>query len=171
MPEHLQHRGFPSTAQSVISFCLLMIVCLCGCRFFPESMFDLAPESRLPRWFTLPKGLSRADVTVTMYCYVGPMGRSSTLWLLDRNGNTLAKVNTVTEGLEPHYFGNDKKNAYGGYDQPDEGYPAYEIEAANGITEVTEFKRMEPVFYINDDPQVWAKLALVASPKGTPAQN
>jgi hypothetical protein len=143
---------------------LLMIVCLRGCRFFPESMFELAADSRLPHWFMLPKGLKRADVMVTMYCYIGPSGRSSTLWLLDKNGTTLAKVNTVTEGLEPHYFGSAKKNAEGGYDRPEEGYPAYEVETANGITEVTEFKRMEPVFYVTDDPEVKAKLGLAVSP-------
>ena len=135
---------------------VLIAVCLCGCRFFPESMFQLAPESRLPRWFTVPKGLSRGDVTVTMYCYVGPLGRSSTFWLLDRNGNTLSKVNTVTEGLQPHEFEDAKA-----------GYRAYEIETGNGFTEVTEFRQMEPVFYINDDPQVRKKLGL-ASPKKAP---
>jgi hypothetical protein len=84
-----------------------------------------------------------------MYCYVGPLGRSSTFWLLDKKGNTLAKVKSVTEGREPHEFENAK-----------EGYPAYEIETGNGITEVTEFKRMEPVFYITDDPEVKLKLGL-----------
>ncbi len=130
-------------------------------------MFNLAPESRLPRWFTLPKGLSRADVTVTMYCYNGSLGRSSTFWLLDKNGNTLAKVETVTQGLEPHYFGNAKRNAYGGFDKPEESYPAYEIETANGITDVTEFRRMEPVFYITDDSAVLAKLGLATGPEKT----
>jgi hypothetical protein len=130
-------------------------------------MFDLAPESRLPRWFTLPKGLSRADVTVTMYCYVGPTRRSSTFWLLDKNGNTLDKVNTVTEGDEPHVFGNAKKNRYGGYDQSSEMYPVYDIETANGISEVIENKQMEPIFYVSDDPQVRKKLGL-ASPNNAP---
>lgn len=134
-------------------------------------MFELAPGSRLPKWFTLPSGLSRTDVTVTMYCYVGPLGRSSTFWLSDKNGKTLAKVNTVTQGLEPHYLGSDKRNAYGGYDDPKAAYPAYEVETANGITEVTEFKRMEPVFYVTDDPSVRAKLGLAASPIKARTQN
>src|ERR1700722_9671378 len=97
-----------------------MLMCLWGCRFFPESMFDLAPASRVPRWFTIPKGLSRADITVTMYTYIGSSGRSSTLWLSDKNGHTLAKVEAVTEGLEFHAFGNAKKNEEGGYDRPSE---------------------------------------------------
>ena len=153
MAERTQHREFPSTAQCII--CILMIVCCWGCRVFPESMFELAPESRLPRWFTLPKGLSRADVTVSMYCYVGPLGRSSTFWLLDKHGNALAKVHAVTEGLKPHYLGTE----------------AYEIETTNGITEVIEFKQMEPIFYVSDGPSMTDKPGLADSPNRPPTQN
>jgi len=39
----------------------------------------------------------------------------------------------------------------------------YEIETVNGISEVTEFKQMEPVFYINDDPDIRVKLGLAAN--------
>ena len=49
-----------------------MIVLLCGCRFFPESQFELAPDSRLPKWFPLPTNLSREDVTVQMSYYSEP---------------------------------------------------------------------------------------------------
>ena len=133
-------------------------------------MFDLAPVSRIPRWFTIPRGLSRADVTVTMYTYISSLGRSSTFWLLDKNGNTLAKVEAVTEGREFHVFGNAKKNAEGGYDHPSEMYPIYEIETANGITEVLEFKRMEPVFYVTDDATVKSKLGLLANPNSLPTE-
>ncbi len=105
-----------------------------------------------------------------MYRYSEPSSRSSTFWLLDRNGKTLAKINTVTQDLEPHVFGSAKKNAEGGYDQPSEMYPVYEIETANGITEVIEFRRMEPVFYVNDDPEVRTKLGLVAKPNGSAAK-
>ena len=37
-------------------------------------------------------------------------------------------------------------------------YPSYEVLTANGITEVIEHRRMEPVFYISDDPEVRRKL-------------
>jgi hypothetical protein len=169
-PSHAAALALParSALLEVPIIYVLMIVCLCGCRFFPEAEFELAPESRLPRWFTLPKGLSRTDVTVTMDSYIGPMGRSSAFWLLDKKGNTLAKVNSVMEGEEPHVFGNGKKNKYGGYVNPLEAYPAYEIETANGITEVIEHKQMEPVFYISDDPEVRRRLGLIAGSNNPP---
>jgi hypothetical protein len=37
-----------------------------GCEYFPESTFELASESRLPKWIALPPGLTRADVSITM---------------------------------------------------------------------------------------------------------
>lgn len=49
-----------------------MILLLCGCRFFPEAQFELVPDSRLPKWFTLPTDLSREDVSVQMSYYVEP---------------------------------------------------------------------------------------------------
>ena len=36
--------------------------------------------------------------------------------------------------------------------------PAYEIITVNGITEIIEYRKMEPVFYITDDPAVWKEL-------------
>jgi hypothetical protein len=126
--------------------CLLLAVLFFVIRSTPESSFDLAPESRIPAWFTIPKGLSRADVKVTMDCYIDSSGRSSVFRLLDKNGKTLAKVNTITEGLQPHYFGNTKRNKWGGFDDPTAAFPLYEVDTANGIAEVTEQKRMEAVF-------------------------
>jgi hypothetical protein len=55
-------------------FYLLMLVSFWGCNYFPESRFELAPDSRLPNWFTLPENLSRADVTVRMSYYIEPCG-------------------------------------------------------------------------------------------------
>jgi hypothetical protein len=57
----------------------LMLVCFCGCSSCPESEFELAPDSRLPKWFTLPKYLSRADVTVQMSYYIEPCGNLGNL--------------------------------------------------------------------------------------------
>ena len=57
--------------------------------------------------------------------------------LKDRGGKTLAEVS-----------GKTKCNT-----SPSD-YPVYEAVVANGITEVIEHKRMEPVFYITDDPAI-----------------
>jgi hypothetical protein len=57
------------------AICLLLIL-LCiifvGCdpRYgFMDSRFQLADDSRLPKWFTVPKGYSRKDLKVTIDLY------------------------------------------------------------------------------------------------------
>ena len=139
--------------QSVLFLALLLTSCLStlGCA---EGFFEVAPESRLPRWFTLPKGRGRSDVTVTTAGYVGPTGRSSVFKLWDTHGHKLAQVTTVTNGYEPFTFG--PRSPHGGFDE--RSYPLYELETAGGISEVIEHKRMGPVLYINDDPVVRAAL-------------
>jgi hypothetical protein len=51
-----------------------MISLFWGCRYFPESSFELAPDSRLPKWFKIPNELSRSDITVQMNYYIEPCG-------------------------------------------------------------------------------------------------
>ena len=53
-----------------ISVCAIAVF-----EYLPESTFQLANESRLPKWITLPPGLTRADVSITMCYYVKPWGR------------------------------------------------------------------------------------------------
>src|SRR5260370_28279158 len=43
-----------------------------GLRMFPESTFQLASESRLPKWITLPPGLTRSDVSIKMSYFTWP---------------------------------------------------------------------------------------------------
>jgi hypothetical protein len=70
-----------------------------GCAWFPESTFDLASESRLPKWITLPPGLTRADVSITMSYYTMPWGRSATFILQDTKGQTLKEGRWQAERL------------------------------------------------------------------------
>jgi len=130
---------------------------LFGCDAFPEASFNLAPESRLPKWFTLPPGLSRPDVTVRMDYYVKSTGRTAKFILKDLKKNEkLAEVNGTLKGLEPLTL----KNPRPGFPP---GYPSYEIVTVNGITEIIEHRRMEPIFYITDEPAVRAELGLSSS--------
>jgi hypothetical protein len=39
-------------------------------------------------------------------------------------------------------------------------YPAHEVITVNGITEIIEHRKMEPIFYITDDPAVWKELGV-----------
>lgn len=40
-----------------------------------------------------------------------------------------------------------------------EGYPSYEITTVGEITEFIEHRRVEPIFYVTDDPAVDEELA------------
>lgn len=115
-----------------------------GCEYFPESTFELANESRLPKWFTLPPGSARLDLSVTMNYYVMPWGPDATFVLHDRNGKVLAKVSGKVQG----------GGALGSKGLPQSdglAYPCYEIITVNGTAEVIEHRKMEPTFYITDD--------------------
>src|SRR5260370_34096407 len=113
-----------------LSIAILAVVCLCllGCESFPESSFELARESRLPKWFTLPSGLSRSDVTVTMDYYIDSNRRTATFILLDvKKKRTFAKVNSTQTGLVPLTLRNNPRPP-SGFPIP---YPAYEIVTVN----------------------------------------
>lgn len=129
---------------------------LLGCEYFPESSFELAQESRLPIWIALPPGLSRSDVTVTMNYYVKTSGRTATFILLDSKKHKLAEVSGTLNGLEPIHL----KNPKSGFPS---GYPQYEIVTVNGMKEVIEHRKMEPVFYVTDDAAVRVELGVQKS--------
>src|SRR5208337_448383 len=104
-----------------------------GCEYFPESTFELASESRLPKWITLPPGLTRADVSITMSYYVKPWGRSAIFILQDTKKRKLTKVGGKLKGLEPLKL----KNPPQGFPL---GYPVYEVITVNGITDIVEHR-------------------------------
>jgi hypothetical protein len=136
---------------------LSLVVLVASCspvRGCAESEFKLAPESRLPRWFALPAGVPRTNVEVTL-TYYGPLvgsDRTATVTLQTRRqGQTLNRVVATLRGREPHTL-----EPYSGSGRIP--YPEYELLTANGITEVIEHRRMEPIFYVNGDPEVRRKL-------------
>jgi hypothetical protein len=124
-----------------------------GCEWFPESTFELASESRLPKGITLPPGLIRADVSITMSYYVMPWGRSAIFILRDTKRQIRTKIHGKTRGLGPLQL----KHPPPGFPP---GYPSYEVITVNGITEIIEHRKMEPIFYITDDPAVWKELGV-----------
>ncbi len=123
-----------------------LIVILTGCT---EGNFDLSEDSRLPKWFKIPEGMTRGDVTVTMDTYLFPTEKTIfKLW--DKKGNKLSAVKGKRFG--GYLYPKKLKNHHPGYP---EGYPSFEVIIANGIIDIIEHRKMEPVFYISDDPKVW----------------
>jgi len=131
---------------------VLACLVLTGCGLFPESLFSLANESRLPKWFTLLPNQTRANVTVTMDYYIDSSGRTATFTLQDSSGSVISKVTGKQKGLEPLQRSANQP----GYPK---GYPSYEIITVGGITEIIEHRKMEPIFYVADDPEVKAEFA------------
>lgn len=140
----MKNRGIVIWIAVFIAFSCFGIV---GCEYFPESSFQLASESRLPKWISLPAGLTRTNSTVTMSYY-------STLW----GDNVKVTLRNDKEQIVATVHGREKKGGpFHLKKQSAEfpsGYPLYEVVTANGITEIIEHRRMEPIFYVTDDPQV-----------------
>ena len=130
----------------------LLLTTLCptiiGCEYFPESTFKLASESRLPKWIMLPRGLTRAEVSLTMSYYMKLWGSSAKFALQDTKGQLLEKAEGKVICREPFQL----KNPPQGFAA---SYPSYEAVTVGGVTEIMEHKKMEPIFYITDDPAVW----------------
>jgi hypothetical protein len=132
-------------ALGIVVFGILSTLAIKGCEYFPESSFQLADDSRLPRWITVPPGLTRADVSVTMNYLTMPLFFDDTQIIVkDRTGKTLAKVSGRAKDLHHGKW-------------PDY-YPAYVVITVKGVTDIVEHRRMEPVFYVTDDPAIWKDL-------------
>jgi hypothetical protein len=131
---------------------LLLALLLASCspiRGCVESQFTLGQDSRLPKWFRVPPGYTRADVIVelTYYVPIFPVN-NAVMELVNRNGKTLAQV---TGEVCWHPVMGTKKNQHGGFN-PD-SYPHYVYIRANGVVEIIEHAR-GPTFRVKDDPML-----------------
>lgn len=133
----------------------LTVACsaMVGCEWFPESTFVLATDSRLPKWITLPPGLARPEASLSMSYYSKPWGSSATFTLKDRSGKKREEVSGRLRGLGP----NQLKHPPPGFPP---GYPSYEVVTVDGLTEIIEHRRPEPIFYVTDDPAVRNELGV-----------
>jgi len=138
-------RVFSRIRQCLLLAALCVSCCaIGGCL---ESHFELAGESRLPKWFTIPPGLERADVTVTMDYYTVLWGNDARFTFKGINGKEFAKVSGEMTNLCPYMPDPSQRSRF--------VYPQYVAITANGITDIMEHKKMEPIFYVSDDPDVW----------------
>jgi hypothetical protein len=87
-----------------------------------------------------------------MSYYVKPWGSNATFIMQDRTNKILRKENGKLACKEPFQL----KNSPEGFAS---GYPAYNPITVDGMTEMIEHRKLEPVFYITDDPAVWKQYA------------
>jgi len=99
--------------------CLIVVAAtlllLSSCGVFPESSFELAPSSRLPRWIELPAGLRRDQVKVTLDYYIAPLGRTATLSLYDSQKRRLRKGSGSLRWEHPLTLKNSSPGFAAGY--------------------------------------------------------
>lgn len=131
---------------------LVLSVSLTGCL---EASFNLSSESRLPKWFELPDGVSRDEVSVTMDYYTYP-GERVAVFKLFQNKKLFAskEVSGTLRGSHPLQL----KNPPTGFPRH---YPSYEVITVSGINDIVEHRKMEPVFYMTDDPSIWKEFGVV----------
>jgi len=123
---------------ATVSICVCCL--LTGCL---ESSFQLADESRLPVWIKLPPGLKRQDVSLTLNYYTNPFGANAKFILKNRRGDVLEKVSGNDEPID----GNVSK------------YPVFVLVKVNGVSEIIEHRKMEPIFYVSDDASIRNKVS------------
>ena len=116
-----------------------------------QAQLFLAAESRLPRWFTLPPGVERSAVTVRLRTYAECCLQ---MRLQTTHGQVLAAVQAETEtSVHQYEIGGPRTG-----DNLVDMYPSYRLVSVNGTQEVIEFQRVEPVFYVADDPEIIKKV-------------
>ena len=105
----------------------------------------------------MPPGMSRRDLSVTMNYYAKPFGRTATFELYDSQKHRLAKVSGSLRGEEPLYTSLSSPHG------SPSAYPSYEVITVNGVVDIAEHRRMEPVFYMSDEPAAWRELGVSAN--------
>jgi len=111
-----------------------------------EASYKLSPESRVPRWFSVPEGYVRKDLTVQIsyYAPMPPFTYDLIAELLGPPPNY--RVLDRTTGMHRWHPDSERR----GY----QSSPGYVIGSVHGIEEVIEHKSMEPIFTISDDPKL-----------------
>ena len=87
---------------------------------------------------------------MTMSYYIKPFGQDAHLVLNDRAGRVLAEIDGKVMCSQPFQLKNPARRSA-------PAYPVYQAISVKGITDIVEHKKMEPLFYLTDDPAVWRR--------------
>jgi len=141
-------------------YLLIVAICLscCAINGCVVSIFPLATDSRLPKWLTLPPGLTRADVIVIR----ASMGPTRGVKYNTFGNNNVFDIDAAL--LVKRHKKLDKTLAKGSgklFLLPG----LYNVSIINGMPEITGFTRLKnehgdlfPYFYVVDDPTLKRKL-------------
>jgi len=111
---------------------------------FPESSFVLSEDSRLPKWFEVPKPYSRKDVTVEIHYFINLFGTNFKAILIGPEHKKLDRE-TGTQRWHPETLEIIKTK------EGRNSRPHYVIAEINGIEEIIEHREKDNIFYITDN--------------------
>jgi hypothetical protein len=134
-------------------FFFVILIFLTGCL---ESSFQLSSDSRMPKWFIYPERMPRSDLSVTMDLYSSHSGGKDVIKLLQKDKIFALQKHTITPQMQNTECV-ELKSPPAGFPK---GYPCYKVLKINGITDIIELRKMEPFFYMTDDPAVWKELGV-----------
>jgi hypothetical protein len=117
-----------------------MVSGLYGCL---ESSFELAADSRLPNWIEVQDGASRRDYRLTLDCYstfsggefVFKLYKKGSFFKIQKATADLSRIKEIVQ--DDSLVKKDK-------------YPKYFAVTIDGIVDIVELRKMEPVFYMTE---------------------
>ncbi|NOX09372.1 MAG: hypothetical protein GXP22_07800 [Gammaproteobacteria bacterium] len=125
---------------------VLIVVLSCNLSGCVEARFELSSESRLPKWFDIPEGMSRDELRVTVDYYIKSSGGEAVFKLYGDNGTRLKKVKGEM-GIYPLQLKNPPEGS-------PENYPMYEIVIVDGVTDVIEHRERSNIFHMTNEPAI-----------------
>lgn len=141
------------TTRTAVSL-LIVLFSIVGCL---ESRFQLSSESRLPKWFAVDNEMRREDLLVHMELHSTFSGGKAVFTLSQKNKLFHIQEYTITSEEQPGIRSEQLKSPPDGSPK---GYPRYKVVTINGITDIIELRKMEPFFYMSDDPAVWKEFGV-----------
>ena len=131
---------------------IVLIICIAAfaaCyvpgRGYAESQFDLVLDSRLPKFFDPAGHISPAGYKARVEYYSSP--DSVRVIIYDPSGR---KVFDKQDKFQWHPF--DEK------EHPAAHYPNYVVVSFDGVEDIFEQRRLEPLLYLTDDKRLWGAL-------------
>jgi len=133
--------------RKVFIYIFLLSLVACSSRGCVESEFHLAKESRLPVWFKVPDGMNRQDLDVVLTYYT--TGPADITLVNIREGRSKSLKTVKGENHHhPEYW------AWAQQDWPKRSHPSFVVINVDGVLEIIEHKKMEPLFYISNEAAV-----------------
>ena len=121
-------------SRGIVALVVLFLASCSTLHGYEEARFTLSPSSRIPKWFSLPSGYSRGDVSVRVTYYTSTDQTDDALFeLIDMKGRVLSAVSGQHCWLQ---LGDWRQNpGVGLYNFP---YPhkVYQYIRIDGIVEV-----------------------------------